>query len=333
MKFILNEELTLDEKFYPSEQRDLINIMTQKGYSKQDISDTLEMIDKDETQEKQYRDIIQRYNGTKTTSNNDQNQSQSNQQSDSQDSSQDSQNDSNEEPNDQQNDQQPVNTKDKLVSYFSETEPKAFEEFKKGIGNHINDNNFPFVKLMSMPRFAKAIGVNVEESLNEAGPISNLVSKTLGNKIANVMKTNQDKKSSQRWNNAKNTASISKFVRAYNALLKIDENVANTYLNKAKEKSILCDPNLYTIDAKQIPKALNIDVAGWTATNIPEKDRKKILVDLKSAVFNNKVDQLSSYDINGSKNDDNELLNKALKVLKTNSKAKDAFIKELSNGS
>ena len=69
------------------------------------------------------------------------------------------------------------------------------------------------------------------------------------------------------------------------------------------------------------------------STNIPEKDRKKILVDLKSAVFNNKVDQLSSYDINGSKNDDNELLNKALKVLKTNSKAKDAFIKELSNGS
>ena len=126
MKFILNEELTLDEKFYPSEQRDLINIMTQKGYSKQDISDTLEMIYKDETQEKQYRDIIQRYNGTKTTSNNDQNQSQSNQQSDSQDSSQDSQNDSNEEPNDQQNDQQPVNTKDKLVSYFSETEPIAF---------------------------------------------------------------------------------------------------------------------------------------------------------------------------------------------------------------
>lgn len=58
--------------------------------------------------------------------------------------------------------------------------------------------------------------------------------------------------------------------------------------------SILCEPALYNMnDPKQIPRAVNIDMAA-IASKDPELRTK-----LKAAINQNKVDQMSTYKIGG----------------------------------
>ena len=213
-----------------------------------------------------------------------------------------------------------------LTDYFEKNNPEAYAVFKKGIGNHLNDSNFPFNKLMRLPEFAQAIGVNLQESLTEAG-LLNTVGGLIGDKLKDKQQAKEKATGAARWKAAKNTKSISKFVRAYNALLDVDSNLANQYLDRAKGKSILCDAKLYTIDKEQIPNALNIDVAGWLNTD--REQGKKVLGDLRNSVYNNTVDQLSTYNVRSNDSNEEKVVKKAVEIAKKNPKVKAAIQKEL----
>ena len=328
MKFILDEELNLGEK------KKLIELMHEKGYSNQDISSTIELTDKDKNQADKYREIINKY------SNNNQSENSSQEIGKQEDNTKEQTNNSIKDTvtNDLK--------RNNLINYFEETEPKAFEAFKNGIGNNINDSNFPFVKLMSLPKFSTAIGVNLDkyegsikhqvkqmanglkdkakqsftvnkktEELDEASSFGSLMANRAGEKIGSLSKPS--------------IRPISKFIRAYNALLSIDKSLANKYIDTAKENSILCDPNLYKMaDKDQINNAVNIDVTSYLATNIPNDQRIEMRKNLVKAIKNNNVNSLKTYNINGSDDSDEEQLEKALNILNKNPRALAAFDKK-----
>ena len=84
------------------------------------------------------------------------------------------------------------------------------------------------------------------------------------------------------------------FLNAYNTVIEFNNDTMNTYLSKVKDSSVLYDPNFYKMsDKDQMKRALNIDIA-VTANN--DADGKK---ELLNAIKSNKVNELSTYNLNG----------------------------------
>lgn len=276
MKFILDESMTLEEAGNRNDSRvaqlrarrrqtnqnntdnklpgnidknfadGLRKLLLDQGYTEERVNATIDLVAKDPNQEKKYREIVAKYQkqqAQKTAENPNQ----------TAETSEDSVNTNKTEPEKQQ--PQGNSNKDKLIRYLQAASPDAFEEFKKGIKGKINDPNFPFTRLMNSKKFIAAIGADINESLNEAGL------GLIGNKLVDKIKNSNTYKNAADKYRAKNTKPISKLIRAYNAVMGEDERLVNQYLDKAKDFSILCRPELYLMKDKQnIANALNIDM-------------------------------------------------------------------------
>ena len=304
MRFILDENLTLGE------QRQLIELMQDKGYSNKDISDTIQMIDKDPNQEKQYREILQK-EVEKETQPHEQPKEQP----------EPIQTNSEGTETKQKETQQNIGVKNRVVNYLSDSYPREFKLFLNGIGNKINDQSFPFTRILNNAPIMRKIGIpgSIVESLNEAG-VASSIGKFIGNKIA---KKEADKNI------------MLKLVKLYNATLDIDQKLLSEYLDSVDNggSTILTDvyvsPKIYSYKTEDIKKALIADIAIESMPQSAEKRNKKN--DLLNAIKSGDFDLIPEYKRSNAGNESNneEAVKRVLELAKKNPEFKGKLQKEL----
>ena len=272
MKFILNEELTLDEKkLYPSELKSIAQVMKNKGYNNNQITSTIKDIEDDESGYTAQHWLDQIENSNDNT----EQQSQTN------------------EPEDQEQDD--INTLDTdetvehTVNALKKINSNATDRFLNAIKGQIKNTNYPFTRLLAKkPAFMDALGITI--SLNEDGPFSSLV------KGAFNLKDKANK-------NAQNKDAVIKFIKIYNAFTKNDNDIMNEYIDD--DNALIYKKDLLSNIKNDWPinKIINIDAAATINKN------NKLRGALVDAIRKNDLDtinRMNSYKL-GSKKSENDL--------------------------
>lgn len=187
----------------------------------------------------------------------------------------------------------------RLLKIIKAASKDGYERFRTGIKGNLNDPGYPFVKLMNNPKFSAALGVGTisgkfGEELNEAdsttaldagerisgaindvtNDVKNALGKTkLGRAVTNI-KGRVDPKT------------FSKFGTVYNAF--IANNVDGKYVDDAKsvfnDDAIVYDQSLYRLkNLDDIKRAIQID---YDAFKKSDKDKHD---ELKRAVSQGRV--------------------------------------------
>ena len=296
MKFILNEELTLDEKNGISDSGkkwslsddELYAKLQHDSYSQKEAERTVNTILKDEeagnASDRGYWN--KKYNSAKTDSTEDSTEEQPKQEQSEETAEQENQQSQSEEQSvqidDTSNEQWTSSaTANKLLTIVKSSNKNGFNNFLKGIKGNISNSEFPFVKLMSNPEFSYALGI--KESLEEG------IFDNLGDKL-NKLKVRVSP------NTFVNFASV------YNAFLDNDKDIKSTnYVND--KDAIVYKRDLYKLKPEGIKRAIEYDVA---AANIDDEELKKNYRErLEDAVSSGNLSKIGKLKAKGDGNQNN----------------------------
>lgn len=318
MRFILNEELTLDEKMLSTnEYNTIIKVMRDKGYTDRQISSTLKSLENDEDghsidhwlsqANKQQSSQQTNSEGTQT---NDQSNNKTTNDQDTDDNL----------DNNKEEKEQDINTAnldpevEKTIDILNSHNKKATEAFLKAIKGQIKNPNYPFTKLLATKgAFIDALFNSKgqsNESLTEASPFGDLANNIKG-KIKDS-KENRAKKVS-------NKDPVIKFIKIYNAFTKLDNNIANEYIDSKTPIEPLIYKGAIVSQINNddpIDKIINIDVA-----SILNKDTN-LRSQLEDAIKNHSVDKMSTYKFDGNDNSDLKKVEGAFNKLSDRDKQK-----------
>ena len=306
MKFILNEELTLDEatgvsdsgKRWGLADDELYGKLLKNGYSQKEAEKTVNTIIKDEesgnSSDRKYWNQKLNIQGTKSTQNNTQQTDNPNQENKGENT--DQQQNQNESPQNQNNNENsndyeeadPVATTDlqltnnevadKLLKVIKHSNDRGFNNFLSGIKGNIKNQDFPFTRLMCDPEFSKALGIR--EGLKE-GVWDNIKATVADSKLGKKFSTLKANISPKTFVN---------FATVYNAFINKDKDIRDSnYLkdNTGENRAIVFEPNLYKLkDPKKIKYAINVDIsaakAGLSNPELKQKHRARLKNELNN---------------------------------------------------
>lgn len=314
MKFVLNEELTLDEKMLSTDEYNtIIKVMRDKGYTDRQISSTLKSLEDDEDGHSIDHWLSQANKQQSSQQTNSEGIQANDQSNDETTNDQDTDDNLD---NDQEEKEQDINTAnldpevEKTIDILNSHNKEATEAFLKAIKGQIKNPNYPFTNLLANKKaFIDALfGEQNNESLNEASPFSD---------IANSIRNKKDERAKK----TTNKDPVIKFIKIYNAFTKLDNNIANEYIDSN-------DPLIYKSNILSqinnddpIDKIINIDVA--TILN----DDPRLRSQLYDAIKTHSVDKMSTYKFDGNDNSDLKRVEGAFNKLSNNDKQK--FINNL----